>query len=208
MIYRLAKPCDINELVNIHYSVRNIYLIGIFAQLGKPFLKLYYKIILNDKYSVIVCAEDNDGKIKGFSSATLNVEEQFANLRRNKIKLGFAAFSSIVRRPSLIKALLERDRSTKSISRDNFISSKGARDEYWVWSATNKDSVSSYEMHETHLNVLKSLGVKDLYFEVDLNNKQVFRFHELNGAVLLYIKELPDGRSRAFMKYNLQERSS
>lgn len=207
MKYRLAKPSDVNEMVNIHYSIRDYYSIGIFAQLGKQFLKSYYKLVLNDKNSVVVCAEDDNGNIQGFSSANLNVEEQLANLRRNNIKLGFATLSTIIRKPFLLKALLDRHRSTKINIGSNFISSTGARLEYWAWSATNKDSVSSFEMHEVHLNVLKCLGVKDIYFEVDVTNKKVFRFHELNGAIQLYTKKLPDGRIRAFMKYSLQERN-
>ena len=57
MKYRLVKLCDLKEIVNIHYSIREIYPVGIFSQLGKPFLRQYYKIVLNDKNEVVVCAE-------------------------------------------------------------------------------------------------------------------------------------------------------
>jgi hypothetical protein len=85
---------------------------------------------------------------------------------------------------------------------------KGARSEFWAWSANSDDSFSSLEMHEVLLNLLRVLGVVDLFFEVDTNNKKVFLFHKFNGAEVLDKIYLPDGRERALMKYNLIIRKS
>ena len=36
---RLAKPSDAKEIANLHYSIREQGAPGIFAMMGKPFLK-------------------------------------------------------------------------------------------------------------------------------------------------------------------------
>jgi hypothetical protein len=208
MRFRLAKICDLNDIVDIHYNIRETYSIGIFAKLGKPFLREYYKIVLCDKNGVIICAEDEYGKIHGFCSATLNVEEQFENLRKNRLKLGISAIGSLIRNPSLIKQLFDRYRSMDKNTNAKIVNVKGARSEFWAWSANSDDSFSSLEMHEVLLNLLRVLGVVDLFFEVDTNNKKVFLFHKFNGAEVLDKIYLPDGRERALMKYNLIIRKS
>jgi hypothetical protein len=206
MRYRLAKPCDIKEIVNIHYSTREIYNNGIFSQLGKKFLSKYYRIVLNDKNEIVVCAEDEYGTIQGFCSSSLDVEKQYINIRKHKLQLMLAAISSIILNPSLVKALIDRYRSIKGTRDGIFINLKGARAEFWAWSTSNNDSISSIEMHEVQLNILRDLGVKELNFEVDIVNKNVFHFHKLNGAKIIDEMILPDGRIRALMRYNLVER--
>jgi hypothetical protein len=208
MRYRIAKPSDLKQIVNIHYAIRETYPVGIFSQLGKLFLRQYYKIILNDKNEVVLCAEDENGKIVGFCSGTLDAEAQIANLRRHKLSLGIAAISAIVCKPTLIKSLIERYKSTQNSVGVKFITAKGTRGEYWVWNAADKDSISSIEMHEAGLNILKALGVKEVTFEVDKVNKNVFLFHKVNGAEIVDEFILPDGRERVKMKYDLKNRKS
>lgn len=203
MRYRIAKVVDYKALAKIHYNIRSTYSVGIFAKLGKPFLKKYYKIILNDPNSVIVCAEDKDGIIHGFCSSTLDVEAQMTNLRNYKIQLGLAAFSSVILKPSLIKHLLDRYNATKNLSDTKLISAQGARSEYWVWSATRQNAESSVEMYFAQLNILKSLGVKELFGEVDVENKRILKFQLANGNEIVNRLSLPDGRSRVLLRLDL-----
>ena len=107
MKYRIAKQIDSRAIVNLHYAIRKTYSVGLFSKLGKHFLRKYYKILLNDPNSVIVCAEDDKGIIQGFCSATLDVKAQMDNLRRHKVSLGLTALSSVLLQPSLLKDLLE-----------------------------------------------------------------------------------------------------
>lgn len=206
MKYRLAKLSDLKDIVRIHFDVRDFYSTGIFASLNKQFLNRYYKIILNDKNQIVVCAVDEEDNIQGFCSATLDVEKQFKNIRAHKFSLTIASLSSIISTPSLLKKLLTRYNSTTQKSKQKFITSKGPRLEYWAWSISKKDPVSSLEMHETLLNILKTLGVGDLNFEVDSVNKKILLFHKYNGAEILESINLPDGRKRFLMRYNLLKR--
>jgi hypothetical protein len=203
MKYRIAKAIDYKYLADLHYAIRKTYSIGIFAQLGKPFLKQYYKTILNDPNSVVVCAEDNNGVVQGFCSATIDVEAQMANIRNHKVRLGLSAITSILGKPSLIKHLIDRYKVIKNDSAIKIISTKGARSEYWVWRATNHDSVSSVEMYLAQINILKSLGVKELYGEVDKVNKKILRFQLANGSEIIEQITLPDGRERVIIKTDL-----
>ena len=74
---RLAKPSDAKEIANLHYSIREQGAPGIFAMMGKPFLKKYYKIVLNDPNEVVICAENEKGQIVGFNSSTLDAKVLF-----------------------------------------------------------------------------------------------------------------------------------
>ena len=49
----------------------------------------------------------------------------------------------------------------------------------------------------------EALGVKDLFIEVDTINKQIFKFHKINGAKVVSTFTLPDGRERTEMVYDL-----
>lgn len=37
-------------------------------------------------------------------------------------------------------------------------------------------------MNDMFMSIMKTLGVKDLFIEVDTINKQIFKFHKINGA--------------------------
>jgi hypothetical protein len=199
MKYRLAKISDYKTIADIHYSIRESYSVGIFSKLGKSFLRKYYKVLLNDPNSIVVCAE-NQGVIHGFCSATLDVEAQMINLRRHKWSLAFASFWSVLRNPYLFKHLYDRYMHNIDETEIKIISAKGARSEYWAWSSSSQDSLSSVEMYYAKLNILKALGVKDLYGEVDLINKRILRFQLGNGAEIVEKLILPDGRERVLLR--------
>jgi hypothetical protein len=206
MRFRLAKLCDLNEIVNIHYAVRESQALGVFSQLGRPFLREFYSIILADKNEIVVCGEDQHGVIQGFCSATLDAEKQFSNLRKHRFSLGISALGSIICKPALISSLISRYRSIQYPQISRYVTTKGARNDYWIWSPLNKDSISAVALYETTLSILRDLGVKELNLEVDLKNASVFRFHKINGAELIETIILPDSRERAFMRYNLAQR--
>jgi len=203
MKYRIAKLSDYKSIVSLHYSIRETYSVGLFSKLGKHFLTRYYKIILNDPNSVIVCAEDDKGILQGFCSSTIDVKGQMDNIRRHNVSLGLAAFTSVIRQPSLLNDLWDRYKVVKNDSPTKIVSTKGARSEYWVWLATNPDSASSVGMYFAQLNILKSLGVKEFFGEVDKVNKKILKFQLRNGGEIIDEITLPDGRERVILKVDL-----
>lgn len=203
--FRIAKPCDASQIANCHWHVRDRYSQGIFLSLGEGFLKAYYKVILNEPWEVVICAEREDGKIIGFCSNNLNGIEQDKNFVKHKFKLGLAAMRAIILHPHLFKECWIRYKALKKASGAPDLSSiEGVRGEYWCW-LKNDDSYKSVEMSQIAENIIYSLGYKDMSFEVDKFNKQVFKYH-LKVAKAEPVKEIkmPDGRERVMFRKKLQ----
>ena len=201
--FRLAKPSDAKQIAYVHYHIRDKYDQGFFAQVNYSFLKQYYKVVLNDPCEVVICAEDENQKIVGFCSASLDAERQFKRMRANKWSFVIPLFTSALSNPKLIKSALDRFKSTSGESDNEYVTSKGARSEYWGWLPDRKDSENSVVMQDIMYYLLKMLGVEILYFEVDKINKKVFKFHKINGAEELKTYTMPDGRERVELIYNL-----
>lgn len=201
--YRLAKPSDAKEIADVHWHVRDRYTQGIFLSLGKGFLESYYKIILDDPWEVVVCAVNEDGKILGFSSTTMDAREQAGRLKKRKIRLALSALRNMLLKPSLFKEVWMRYRSLDNKSSQSFIHTEGARGEYWCW-LKSEDSLKSIELSEVQNKVLYELGLREKYFEVDKFNKSVYKFHlKVNKAEPIEEITLPDGRVRVLMKKTL-----
>ena len=204
--FRLAKPSDARQIANCHWHVRDRYSQGIFLSLGESFLRIYYKIILDDPWEVVVCAEKN-GRIVGFSSATLDGRAQADNLRKHKIRLGLAAAKAIILHPKLFKEVWLRYKSLKKNNKgQQFVTVDGVRGEYWCW-RKDDDSLMSVEMENAKSHLLYDLGYRELFFEVDKFNKQVYRYHlKVNKAEPIEEIKLPDGRVRVLFKLKLNPR--
>lgn len=199
--FRLAKPSDAKQIANCHWHVRDRYSQGIFLTLGESFLRAYYKIILNDPWEVVVCAEREDGRIVGFSSATIDGRAQADNLRKHKIRLGVAAIKAIILHPRLFKEVWLRYKSLgKGDQEQKFVTVDGVRGEYWCWNK-DEDSLLSVDMDHAKGHILYDLGYKECFFEVDKFNKQVYKFHlKVNKAEPIEEITLPDGRVRVLFR--------
>ena len=202
--FRIAKPSDAKQIANCHWHVRERYTQGIFLSLGEGFLRTYYRIILDDPWEVVICAEKG-GRIVGFSSATIDGRAQAENLRKHKVRLGLAAAKAIVFHPSLFKEVWLR---YKSLRKDHdgpkFVTVDGVRGEYWCW-RKDEDSMLSAEMDHAKGHILYDLGYRECFFEVDKFNKQVYKFHiKVNKAQPVEEIELPDGRVRVLFKSTLK----
>lgn len=203
MRIRLAKPSDSKAIAEIHYLSRDKLTKGFFSQVTRSFLVHYYKVVLDDPNSVVVCVEENDGTICGFASATLNAEKQFANLGKHKFRLAFALVPTIMMKPKILWEAVSRYLSIQGKSDARYVSVSGVRGEYWVWDPRNKNTIWAGVLNNTHLHMLYVLGAKNLRFEVDEENLAVVYFSERNGAELLDRMLLNDGRARLIMNYDL-----
>ena len=204
IIFRLAKPCDAKQIANVHYHVRDEYGEGFFAHVNKSFLKQYYKVILDDPCQIVVCAE-LDGKILGFSSGSLDVTKEFKAFRRNKWRFVWPLFTTALGRPSIIKDAIDRFRSTCPNSGKKFVSDHGARNEFWAWLPGREDSYMSIYTQELMLYVMKILGVKEVFGEMDTVNEKVVRMQTRNGNKVLDTYTMPDGRERLSVVMDLDE---
>lgn len=203
--FRLAKPSDAKAIATLHYKVRDTYSVGYFAQMGLPFLKAYYKVVLNDPYEVVVCAEE-DGQLCGFCSASLDINKQMERMNKKKFSLLWPALSSFIAKPSLIKATIKRWKVSQHKDDEKLIPKEGARCEYWMWDASNKNSAYSVALWNAYLQILYILGVKKFPLDVDDVNEKVMKFHLLNKAVATEHITLSDGRERTLLEYDLVKR--
>ncbi len=203
---RLAKPSDAKDIADVHYSIRETGALGIFAMMGKPFLRCYYRIILNDPYELVVCAENENGKIIGFNSSTLDAKAQKENLRKHRISLAIAAATSIIRKPSLIKPLYDRWKTvTSNPNASQYFVQEGARGEYWAWNPNEKSPAGSVALSRAYKDILKALGVTELYCEVDAENEKAVAYHRLMRDEIVKTIILPDGRKRHILKTKLSK---
>ncbi len=202
--FRLAKPTDAMQIAEVHYHVRDEYGEGFFAHVNKDFLKQYYKIILNDPYQIVVCAE-LDHKIIGFSSGSLDVSQEFKGFRKHKWRFVWPLFMTALRRPSIVKDALDRFRSTSPDSDKKFVNGQGARNEFWAWLPGRDDSYMSIYTQELMLYMMKILGVKKVYGEMDTVNEKIVRFQTRNGNKILDTYKMPDGRERMSVVMDLAE---
>lgn len=201
---RLAKPSDAKGIADVHYLIRKTGALGIFAMMGKPFLRKYYKIILNDPYELVVCAENDKGQIIGFNSSTLDAKAQKENLKKHRFELAFAALSSLVCNPSLIKPLYERWKTINSSPKSSqFFIQEGVRGEYWAWSPNEKNPAGSVALSKAYKDILRALGVREVYCEVDAENEKAVSYHKLMRDEIVDTLILPDGRKRYLLKTNL-----
>lgn len=198
--YRLAKPSDAKEIAALHWHVRDRYSQGIFLSLGQRFLTEIYKILLNDAWEVVVCAVNEEDKIIGFASTSLNIKHQFTEMKRHRLRLGFFALRGLISHPSLAKGLWERYKSLGNTGNTSFVHTEGVRGEYWCWQKGD-DSLKSVEMSHVKNNILYELGIREMFFEVDKSNNAVYKYHlKVNKAQPIEEINLPDGRVRVLMK--------
>lgn len=202
--FRFAKPSDAKQIANCHWHVRDRYTEGIFLSLGKFFLRAYYQVILDDPNEIIVCAENKDGEIVGFSSGSLNAESQAISIRNHKVKLGFAALLGIIRHPSYFKGVWQRYTSLKSTEDHKFLHMKGARSEYLCWKKGAEGSISMMLLDKIKFKVMHELGIKEVFFEIDRQNERLFNAQQrMKNITLLEEYTLPDGRVRGLFRMDL-----
>ena len=208
MGYRFASKSDVNRIAELHYNVRDKYEVGFFSKTDKFFLKNYYSILLSTPYYFVLCyCDDTSGKIMGFSSGVFDVALHQKEIGKKKLRIAFSLFTSIIRKPSLISDILKRYQSISKNSESNYQVNEGPRSEYWVWDAADKkNGIKSVELLNKFYEIYYILGYKEVAFEVDEVNRNMIRFHIVNGAKVIKEQILDDGRKRSFLKYNLTEK--
>lgn len=205
MKFRLAKKSDSKALALLHMECSQNQEGGFMHNLGFFFLVSYYKITTTNRYSLILVAEDDYGKILGFHSGTLRTEEHLSQLKKNKLILGLAIIPQFCLNPPIIFEVIKRYFSISKISSVNdFGVKEGVRGEYWCWSTNNSDSVGAILLYEKWFNLVKELGEGNVFIEVDTVNKRVLTFHKSKGAEIIRQIDLFDGRKRLIMMYKLK----
>ena len=206
MQIRLAKQSDIEQLAQVHWTCSTEQPGGFMFNLGRRFLRQYYRIYLREKHSLILVADEEHGKLLGFHSGTLRAEEHVEALRSSWLSLLISALPAVVRKPSLVREIYSRYRSTaRKADSDEYILKSGPRGEFWAWSSAHRDAGQAIHLHETWHAIMRHMGAKAVRSEVDRDNVRILRYARMMGAHV--IKEIltPDGRKRLIVEYVLED---
>lgn len=204
--FRFAKVSDAATLAELHQVCAEYQNGGYMHKLGKRFLKVYYRIEINNPNSIILLAEGEDNVCYGFHSGTLKAEEHFINLKKKRISLFLSLMPQMIIKPSLILGILQRYLSLANrTSKIAFGVKEGPRGEYWGWLPDHPNPVESLNLHKKWHRVLKVLGAEIVKSEVDISNDRVYKSIKLMGGEIIDEIVLPDQRKRVIVQYKLSE---
>tara|TARA_B100000787_G_C16183227_1_gene293092 strand:- start:1232 stop:1846 length:615 start_codon:yes stop_codon:yes gene_type:complete len=201
MNFRIGKYSDYYELAKIHYRSGQFQKDGFMYKLGFNFLKAYYKILLTEKESFILIAEDSSHKVHGFVSGTQSAANHLIALRNKRISLGISILWRLIFHPIIWIEIINRYKFVnKADDADSFGVINGARLEYWIWDKESSSNLSVLLL-KSWLNMMKEMGVTEIHGEVDKSNIKSQKVHQLMSAVFYKTERLSDGRERTFYKY-------
>ena len=203
--YRLAKVSDVQSIANLHWESSKKQPSSFMFKLGYLFLVRYYKCILNEKQSVVLCAEDEEGNLLGFVSGSIDASERTNTLQANKISLLLAAVPQIIMNPALIKDIFSRYYSGSVESGDGYIVQDGPHEDFWAWKESYKSGNESILLHLAWLKMMNVLRVSHVKGEVDDENTVILKIHKLLGAKIIKEYTTPDHRKRYVFEYDLSK---
>lgn len=202
--FRLATVTDAEALADLHYVCSMEQPDGFMYLLGRKFLATYYRILLRNRSSRIICAEAEDAGIIGLISLSVDAGEELNALKKGRFRLLLSALPVLIRKPGLIAAVSSR---TKALSEDEigkgFVIGSGARISFWGWSPDHPNQGQSTRLLQSALKMLRDFGVKTVRLEVDRANRKVEVMNRLLGGKVIEEFVTNDGRKRLVMEHRL-----
>lgn len=202
MILRIAKPFDYKSLAKLHLSCSINQPNGFMFKLGLPFLKTYYKLLINEKNSVIILAEDEGSNLVGFASGTMDAAAHLKNLKKYRFRIGFSMIPSIIKSPKILNKIIDHERFV--FSKEGYVQfgvMTGPRAEYWAWDPKDKSNMAIPLLKSLFL-IMFDLGAASVRAEVDINNENLLTIYKFLGAKVINHLNLNDGRKRAVIEYS------
>ena len=201
---RYAVLDDAHDLAVLHMRAANQQVRAFLPSLGVRFLVRYYKILLQESGTVILCATRPDGRLVGFVSGTLHAEEHFANLRTKKLQILLSMSPLTWFHPRVIFGLLVRSRRMRgNINPVKYVVQSGCRIEYWAWDPQDTIGRGSLLLLGAYLQTVRSRGIKSVLLEIDAFDRRSKTSHLFLGAKEVDRFRTPDGKDRLVMAYNL-----
>ena len=206
---RRAHLGDVKQLAKLHFICASEQPGAFMHLLGRRFFVTYYKIILKDPSSVVLCADADQNGTVGFVSATFDSKRQLQAIIKERFKLFWAAIPALIRRPSLIQALYIRDKSCSADQiGEGFLTSCSNRICYWGWMPGYPSKGYSTYLLNALIDFMEDQGAEELQMEVDRANRKVEVMHRLLGAKAVKEFVTKDGRLRVVMEYRLKPQTT
>jgi hypothetical protein len=202
MHFRLAYRNDANQLARLHELSSAKQPGGFMFQLGYTFLVQYYRILLDEGCSIILCAIDEAGQIIGFVAGSLDAKTRLIALKNNRVSLLFSALPTLIRNPRLVSEVIARQSSgSPDESSTGYIIQSGAHVDFWAWRPNSGGG--AFQLFLKWLALMRLLGVSVIGGEVDKVNGSILKAHQILGAQIVKEFTTPDGRQRLLIKYSL-----
>lgn len=195
-VIRLACYSDADQLAKVHHLCSANQPGGFMSKLGLAFFKQYYRILLKEPATIILCAVDEEGVIVGISTGTLDARREKEALRTGRYRLLLWTLPTLLRRPLLLKDVYERMKVLSSSSSEEGPPQDGARFSYWGYLPSQPSKESAIRLQMTFLNIMEDLGVDRVSFEIDAINQKVLKISKLMGGEITKTIRLKDGRER------------
>jgi hypothetical protein len=201
MIYRLAKPNDAESLALIYLSCSDDLIASFMCRLGKRWLISYHRVVLNEPHFVAVCAENEQGRVVGYVSGTLDNAAQLGWLRQHRLALAISAIPGLLRRPTLLPGVLARQKGAGKSAHNGFVVTAGARIEFFGVYKEARIGGEAIALLLTWLAVMRELGSGPIRLEVDTANSRSAELHGAMGAKVLETFTTLDKKERQIMEY-------
>ncbi len=204
MKVRLANRNDAPCLAELHEQSSAKQPGGFMFRLGRKFLSKYYRFLIDDGSSLILCATDDSGRLIGFVAGALDAEGRMESLKKRRLQLFLASLPALLRHPSLIREVLARQNSESvDESGTGYVVQAGAHEEFWAWIPEHNGG-GAIELHLKWLSLMRLLGAETISGEVDKVNDAIMRTHRMLGAKVVKEFVTPDGRERVLIQYRLK----
>lgn len=203
IVFRLGKPGDEDQLASIHYQCVPAAADSFVTKLGPSFLRRYYRVLLAEPASLVLCALEGD-RIVGFVCGSLEARAHTEELDRKKFYLFLPLLPRLLMRPSAFREMLRRRRAFSSNGSDNgYIVSSGPRMELWACMPSARSGGRALNLLQSWLAVAANLGARRIRFEVNQTEAEVSKLHKLMGAHPVKTLSTPDGKERTIFEYCL-----
>ena len=112
---QIINPDEIRRIAVLHKKAFPTFFL---TQLGTPFLRTLYRCYLEDEYSGIILAEENDNVV-GFVAYSKDYPKFFKGLiKRHLLKFAFCSLGAAIKHPSFIRRLLGAFKKSNSVTKD------------------------------------------------------------------------------------------
>lgn len=196
MIINKAKEADIPAVVKVHLSAFSGFFL---TDLGKGFLTEMYRGYVYHESSCLLTAIDNEERIIGFVSYTLDLSDLYSfMLKKRGLFFACHAFIAFIKKPSILMRLsraFSMPRGSKKVERYAKLTSIGVLPEYkqqGVGGALLRAVIEDISMN----------NVSYLSLETDADqNEKVNNFYQKSGLKLYTSYLTPEGRKMNEYRY-------
>ena len=206
MHFRICTRADCKAMSQIAYACATGDSEGFTYKLGPRFLAAYYLSVVEEPHSVVLAAIDEDTEeVVGFVAGTANAAAGMEAMRRQRLRLAWAAVLGLARNPSLLVGVLERYRATRNRREAaQYIVTTGGRAIYWGMMPAHRGGNQAIILFKKWLEIMRVLGVRQIGMEVDQANTRAQALHAHMGAAVKEAITTPEGKQRLMMEYILK----